>query len=135
MRKKAVPLFEMAKPSVCYSNLSHSLGLPRSQHGVPAQCIGLASLLWKCLGDGALQTVAKGMRVSVHTRKHHVRKEGAAMQPTVTDHEKQKAILQQEIDRKLSKMPRAQQNLVAAFAQGLKHGLAIKQDAPKKLQR
>ena len=57
------------------------------------------------------------------------------MQPTVTDHEKQKAILQQEIDRKLSNMPRAQQNLVAAFAQGLQRGLTIKQNEPKKLQR
>ena len=57
------------------------------------------------------------------------------MQPIKPGNRKQKATLQQEIDRKLSQMPHDQQNLVAAFAQGLKKGLSVKQDAPKSPRR
>ena len=53
------------------------------------------------------------------------------MQPIENGNDKRKASLQLEIDRKLSAMPRMQQNLVAAFAKGLKQGLAIGQ-APQK---
>ena len=56
------------------------------------------------------------------------------MQPIETSNEKRKASLQLEIDRKLSAMPRAQQDLVAAFAKGLKQGLTVRR-ALQKLPR